>query len=444
MTIIGVWYLKNKKYGKTKTFNYNSDYSNFNYCCLALGLKRRGGQQAATLEIWSAYDDQGVYTELIEAYQNVNKRITINFQKKSPDTYEQELVNALASGKGPDIFIIHNTWLPKHKTKISPMPQLEGFINAQDFQNMFVDVAYQDFVSENKIYAIPLYIDTLALYYNKDFLNSAGISFPPANWDEFMDDVEKLTKKDQWGNIERSGVAMGTAQNINRSTDILALLMLQTGTEMVSQDYRNAVFNQATHLKGESFNPGRDALRFYTDFSNPTKRVYCWNRSMPYSIDAFYQGKAAMMINYSYNIDTIRAKSPYLNFGIAPVPQIKNRDFDINYPNYWALTVSRNSKYPEAAWQFILYLSQKENLKKYSETAKRPVSRRDLIEWQRENPDLGVFANQALSAKSWYQIDSQAIETIFADMVESVVLGAETINQALDKAADQITILMKK
>ena len=165
---------------------------------------------------------------------------------------------------------------------------------------------------------------------------------------------------------------------------------------------------------------------------------------MPYSIDAFYQGKAAMMINYSYNIDTIRAKSPYLNFGIAPVPQIKNRDFDINYPNYWALTVSRNSKYPEAAWQFILYLSQKENLKKYSETAKRPVSRRDLIEWQRENPDLGVFANQALSAKSWYQIDSQAIETIFADMVESVVLGAETINQALDKAADQITILMKK
>ena len=159
------------------------------------------------------------------------------------------------------------------------MPQPEGFINAQDFQNMFVDVAYQDFVSENKIYAIPLYIDTLALYYNKDFLNSAGISFPPTNWDEFMDDVEKLTKKDQWGNIERSGVAMGTAQNINRSTDILALLMLQTGTEMVSQDYRNAVFNQATHLKGESFNPGRDALRFYTDFSNPTKRVYCWNRS---------------------------------------------------------------------------------------------------------------------------------------------------------------------
>ncbi len=155
------------------------------------------------------------------------------------------------------------------------------------------------------------------------------------------------------------------------------------------------------------------------------------------------QGKTAMMINYSHHIDTIRAKSPYLNFGIAPVPQIKGREFDINYSNYWGLTVSKNAKYPEEAWKFLLYISRSDNLKKYLEKAKRPTPRRDLIEWQRENPDLGVFANQALSARSWYQADNQAIETIFANMVESVVLGAETIEQALEKAADQITILMR-
>jgi len=235
---------------------------------------------------------------------------------------------------------------------------------------------------------------------------------------------------------------MGTAENINRSTDILTLLMLQTGTKMTNDDYTQATFNQKIRLKEQTFSPGQEALRFYTDFSNP-KRVYCWNRQMPYSIDAFYQGKTAMMINYSHHIETIRDKASYFNFGLAPVPQIKDRDFDVNYANYWGLAVSKNSDYPIAAWKFIVYLTQRENLKKYLEQAKRPAPRRDLIEWQKTDPDLGIFANQALSAQSWHQVDNQAIEKIFADMIKSVVLGEATIEQAINKAADQVTVLMK-
>ncbi len=409
---------------------------------LAFGLKG-GRSSSVTLEFWGVYDDPSIYGELIDAYQKENKQVTIKYQKKSFTDYEDDLINALAAGEGPDIFSIHHTWLPKYKDKIKPILQTEEFINLKTFQDIFVDVAYQDLVDNNSIYAVPFYVDTLALYYNKDFLNSAGIPSPPTTWDEFLDDVELLTKKDQWGNIVKSGVAMGTAENINRSIDILALLMLQTGAEMVDENRTRAIFDQKSYLEGESFMPGRDALRFYTDFSNPIKRVYCWNRQMPYSIDAFYEGKTAMMINYSYHIDTIRTKSPYLNFGVASIPQIKGRDFDINYPNYWVQTVSKGSKNSEEAWKFLLFLIRKENLKKYLEKAQRPTSRRDLIEWQRSDSDLSVFADQALSARSWYQVDNQAIEKIFAGMVESVVLGEATIDQAIKKAADQVTVLMR-
>ena len=323
------------------------------------------------------------------------------------------------------------------------MPQADGFLNFETFRDIFVDVAFQDFVDEDGIYAIPFYVDTLALYYNKDFFNSAAIPMPPATWDEFLNDVEKLTKRDKWGNIERAGIAMGTAENINRSTDILSLLMLQTGAEMTDEAHTKAAFNQVTYLEGQSFRPGTDALRFYTDFSNPTKRIYSWNRQMPYSIDAFYQGKAATMINYSHRINTIKSRSPYLNFGIASVPQIKDRKFDVNYANYWGQAVSKKSRYPEAAWKLILYLARKENVKMYLQAAKRPTSRRDLIQWQKDATNLDVFASQALSAKSWYQADSSAIERIFADMIESVVLGAATVEQAINKTADQVNVLMK-
>ena len=434
---------------------------------LAFGLKREGPRlRPITLEVWSVYDDRDFYREVIEDYQRSNRHITIEFQKKSFDIYEEDLINALAAGKGPDIFNIHNTWLPKHKDKISPMPQGEGFITLEEFSNTFVDVAYFDFIAKEeveeetrtsrgmpgrqeeeetkeRIYALPLYVDTLALYYNKDTFNSVGIPSPPVTWEELLDDVYLLTEKDQWGNIKKSGIAMGTAENINRSTDILALLMLQSGAEMTNEDRTKAAFNQAIRQEGERFNPGRDALRFYTDFSNPSKNIYCWNRQMPYSIDAFYQGKAAMMINYSYAIETIRAKSPYLNFVIALVPQIKDRELDVNYANYWGYTVFRDSEESESAWRFLQFLSSEESAKKYLENTKRPTARRDLISWQKEDPELSAFVNQVLSAKSWYQADSQTIEEIFVNMIESIVLGKATLDQALKEAADKVNVLMK-
>lgn len=410
---------------------------------LIIGLKRNQGGGSVTLKFWGVYDDMSFYSDLISAYQKENKNVTIKYEEKPFDTYEKDLINALAAGTGPDIFSIHNTWLPKYKDKIVFMPQGENFLTLRNFQDAFVDVAYSDFVDENNIYGMPFYVDTLALYYNKDMFNSANIPLPPATWDEFLDDVERLTKKDQAGNILKSGAALGTAENINRSTDILSLLMLQTGAQMVDKTQRRAIFNQSTYLNNQLFNPGEDALRFYTDFSNPIKRVYSWNNQMPYSIDAFYEGKAAMMINYSYQIETIRSKSPYLNFGISLLPQIKNRDFDINYANYWGQAVSKVSKNSAEAWKFLIFLSKKENVKKYLELAKRPTSRRDLVDWQKEDSDLGIFASQVLSARSWYQPDSGAIEKIFADMIKSVVLGEATLNVAINKAADKVNVLIR-
>lgn len=410
---------------------------------LAVGLRKDLNPEPASLEVWAVYDSREAWGEFIDSYQKENKHISIDFKVKSFNNYEEELIDAFAAGEGPDIFYFHNTWLPKHKSKLNPMPQSEEFITARDFENTFMDTAHVDFVDESKIYALPLYIDTLALYYNKNLLSTAGISSPPTTWSKFIEDVEALTKRDQWGNITQSGAAIGTAENINRSTDILFLLMLQTGTKMTDDNNNKAVFNQASYLEKESFSPGKEALRFYTDFANPNKRAYCWNRQMSYSIDAFYQGKAAMMINYSHHIQTIKDKASYFDFDVASIPQIADREFDVNYPNYWGLAVSKTSKHSLAAWKLISVFTQQQNLQNYLEKAQRPTSRRDLVEWQAKDPYLGIFARQALTARSWYQADSQAIEQIFASMVQSVVVGETKIEQAINKAADQVSALMK-
>ncbi len=393
------------------------------------------------LEFWGVFDDSDFYQSLINSFNEEFSHITINYYKKNYQTYEEDLLEAMATGRGPDIFMVHHTWLPRYDDRIVAAPS--DLITTKQVQDNFVDVVVNDFVVDGVIVGLPLSVDTLALYYNKDIFNTAGIAQPPENWEEFLADVEKTTVKDERDNIVRAGAALGAARNVNRSTDILSLLMLQSGTQMVDQEAGQATFNQSVLLGEERFYPGERALEFYTDFANPLKSVYTWNTRMDYSIDAFSTGQAAMMFSYSYQIPTIRAKSPYLNFGVAPMPQPKTASKDVNYANYWGTVVSRHSGNSQAAWQFIVWLTGKENSQNYLELAEKPTARRDLISWQKNDLDLGVFAEQALTAYSWYQVDNSTIEQYLADMIESVILGQATIKEAIDLAASRVTLLMK-
>lgn len=410
------------------------------------GLKSCGQEEEVkpepvNLTFWSLWDEKDVFDPIIDGYKQLRPNVNITYKKMTPTEYEQAVVEALAAGKGPDIWIMHNTWLPRHQNKLTPMP--EGFISIEDFSDSFVDVVSQDFVVDGQVYAIPLSVDTLALYYNKDLYNSAFITEPPAIWEEFNEDVKKLTKVDSQGNISQSGAAMGTANNIVRATDILSLLMLQNGTQMVNDDQDEATFNKsAVTATGEEYQPGLDALIFYTDFANPRKTVYTWNPTMFFSTDAFVAEKTAMMMGYWYLDETIRSKAPKLNYGIARMPQIKDTPKEVNYPNYWGYGVSAASQNPDYAWEFLNFMSRTENVKIYTEETGRPASRKNVLGEQAEDPKLRVFAEQALTAESWYQVDSEAIEGIFNQMIESVVLGQAGAEEALDKANNQVSGLM--
>ncbi len=399
-------------------------------------------QEEVELEFWGVFDDSDIWRDLINDFNEQFPKTRISYYKKTYATYEKDLLEAMATGRGPDILMIHNTWLPRYQQRLVAAPS--DLITFREVQDNFVDVVIDDFTNDGSIFAIPPSVDTLALYYNKDIFNTAGIPQPPATWSDFLDNVEQLIQRDERDNISRAGAAIGTAKNINRSTDILSLLMLQSGTKMVDKKYGQATFNIPLKFEGEEYAAGERALEFYTDFSNPLKSVYTWNTQMHYSIDAFYEGKTAMMFNYSYHTPTIRAKEPYLNFGVAAMPQIETSIKDVNYANYWGLAVSLNSAAPDRAWEFITWLAQKENSQRYLELAQKPAARRDLILEQETDPDLGIFAEQALTARSWYQVDNLAIEQILGDMIESVVIGEADIAEAIDKAANQVTLLMKQ
>lgn len=403
-----------------------------------------GGAESATLEFWGVFDTRQDLSRLVSDFKKVEPGIKVNYKQFSYEDYEKALIDALAAGTGPDVIMIHHTWLAKHRDKLAPMPEVSKkkeyqFMTPTQFKEQFVEVAAKDLVYQDKIYALPLYVDTLALFYNRDMFNTAGITGPPKDWDEFNKDVGILTKFDSRGNIIQAGAVMGTSRNINRSTDILAALMIQNGTQMTNSTNIAASFTRTVDGK----RVGENALEYYTDFANPNKAVYTWNEQQHYSIDAFVEEKVAMMFNYSHQIPIIRGRFERLNFSVAPFPQFSELDAK-NYANYWAAGVSTQSKNTDAAWRFVSYMASREGTTIYLEDTSRPSARRDIIDIQRNDPTLGVFAVQALSAKSWFQIDNNAVDQIFADMIDDVNLGRTAIKNALRAAESKITTLMTK
>jgi multiple sugar transport system substrate-binding protein len=411
-----------------------------------------GGRGTEKLTMWGVYEISDDWFPIFRAFKARYPGVELTYRKVPFDEYENELLNAFAAGGGPDIFYIHHTWLPKFIDKIAPMPQGEGWTTFAQYRDTFVDVVAQDFTRDEKtIYAVPLYMDALALYYNRDLLNAAGIAEPPKTWEEFLEDVERLTVVDATGNIVRAGAALGTARNVNRSTDILALLMLQTFGDMPLVDPSQNAVNLLQSLKSgsETFYPGIEALTFYTNFANPSVRSYTWNEKQHYSIDAFVEGSAAMMLNYSHHIATIRSRAPQLSFGVTRAPQPKalaDQKLAVDYANYFGLTVAKASSpgKREAAWKFLEFMMEAPSQKMYAEESGLLPARRDLLKEYANDPDRSPFAQAALTARSWYQPDSDAIEKLLADAIESVVSGSENPRAALDRVAGQISVLLRR
>ena len=409
-----------------------------------------------TLNWWRVFDDQSAVQPIIDAYRVLHPNVTIQYRKLRFDEYERELLNALAEDRGPDIISLHNTWIHGFEPKLAAMPasvvlpfqELQGSIKKEvitklktvplvsltQLQERYVDTVYQDAVIssrnpksgkfEEAIYGLPLALDTLALYYNRDMFNLAGIPEPPSTWSEFQVAVKKITKLDDKGNVLTSGAALGSSRNIERSSDILALLMMQNGAEMIGQNGA-AVFDRVPRtFKDRAVPPGEGALTFYTDFANPLKEVYTWNETLPPSLTAFANGKTAMMLGYAYHLPQVRSRAPRMNLGIAPSPQVDGNP-TVNFASYWLEAVSKKSKQQSWAWDFIRFATSSEQAAKYMSLAGKPTALRGLVGSQLEDRDMGVFASQVLTAKSWYRgANSSAADSAFADMIDAVLTGA--------------------
>ena len=387
------------------------------------------------LTVWG-FDKSDAVGGLTTAYSQFRPNVKVTYKEVSRDDYENMLLSALASGQGPDVFPVHNRALSK---KINILSPAEEQFTSDQVQNLFPTEVSQDFVISSgatapQAYALPLYLDTLSLIYNKDLFDQGGVVNPPTTWEEFQNDVAKLRNISSNGQITRAGAAIGgSRKTVGNAVDLLNVLMLQNGVAMTSG--KTAAFASET---------GFGAFNFYLQFTNPASPYYTWNDSQQKDIDGFSAGKTAMIFGYTSDVQKIKKKNPFLRFGVASLPQI-NASNAVNYADYWGLAVSKQSPQPSWAWDFVVFMAtQPQIAAQYSSVTGQPPALREIINQKINDATLGVSAKQSLTARSWRQPDENRVNEIINNAIVSVLTNQSDSRKAITQAQDQISQFMNQ
>lgn len=401
----------------------------------ALFVGAGAGNAIGPITIWGTLDPNAFAVVLRQAAENDGRLSQVTYVQKDPATFAQELTEALASGTGPDLFLLRQDYAMRDKGKVVPVPF--SFLSEDSFRDKFVEAANPYVVPEG-ILGIPLLVDPLILYWNRDILASTGFAQPPQYWEDVPDFAKKVTKKDDAGTIIRSAVSFGEFANVAHAKDVITLLIQQAGGAITQLDSTGRLTPALSlRIAGSPSQATESALRFYTEFADPSKVHYSWNRSLPNSRAEFAAGDLALYLGYSSEALSLVRENPNLNFAGATVPQSKIGTRTTNVAHVYALAVSRTSRNPQGAMTIAAIMGDASISRALSVGLNMPSARRDVLAGSFEGENV-LFEEQALVARSWIDPDPQKTDAVFRGMIEGVTTGALRLTEAVGRANQEL------
>ncbi|MFT5280900.1 MAG: ABC-type glycerol-3-phosphate transport system substrate-binding protein [Flavobacteriaceae bacterium] len=400
------------------------------------GNKSSSGVSKVT--VWGILPQASVL-DALSASTSQYENLEVIYEQKNLNTFDADLLEALASGNGPDLFLLPSQLMIRHKNKIVPIPYES--LSVSEFTGRYVSGANM-LLSPEGILGLPVTIDPLVLYYNETMLEGVGLSLPPTHWQQLISVfIPKLTQLGENNTVEQATIALGAYDNVTYAKDIVALLLLQLGSNLVEADTEGLT---ATLTRSEKNIDTSESLRFFTDFSNPLKDVYTWNQSLEASRDAFINETLAFYIGYASEYDDIIKRNPNLDFNVSFIPQLEeNASHKVTYGVMNVLGISKATQNQKNAFTAATLFSNPETSKVIAESLGLPPVRRDLLFTRNvDTRYIPVFYDSAVFARSWRDPNPFETEILFEKMIEDVLSGRSSARQALNEGQDALQILL--
>jgi len=337
--------------------------------------------------IWSPTDTAAIeawWVEKIDQWNKENPDIQVKreaIDRADSYAYENKITTATTSGNLPDILYVDGPMVSYYAANGITVP-LDSYFPADDLKDFMPSTVQAD-TYDGKLYAIAPTESSVALFYNKDYLDKAGIEYPSDTdikkawtWSQFLDNAKKLTTSDYVG----TNIIMDKGEGIIYA---LGSFFTEAGAQFVSDDGSKAegYVNSDASVK---------AAEYLNEF---IKNGYA---NLDPVKDEFLNGKAATLLGGSWNIADLEKSN--LNWGVSYFP-VADDGKAVSPTGDWAAAITKDSKNPDAAGKFLQWAMNSDNIASYASAVAKPASRtssydkmegwdsgaRALMKWQLQN-----------------------------------------------------------
>ncbi len=388
-------------------------------------VKGGGSTTAVPISIWGSAPSASLEPLLTELFNP--KTLAVSYRQFPTAELDTRVIEALASGNGPDLVILPADLVERYADKIIPIPYTT--YTERQFKDTFVQEG-DLFLSPNGIFALPFSLDPLVMFWNRDLLDEAGVATAPKFWDEFLLLANRLSRRDTNGSLSRSAVGLGEYANISSAKEILGALLIQADAGASS-----GVSTLSSLLGGTG---ATSVINFYTEFANPQKPVYSWNRSLQNSRQAFLAARLGVYFGFASEYADLKRTNPNLNFDIAAFPRPRNSTVALTFGRLSGLAVLRASPNPSSALEVALTLTGSGPLLTFSQSSGLPPVRRDLLSEKQTDAYRAVVYDAAAKSRGFLEADPVASSALLQDMIESVTSGRDRAESAVSRAQNQI------
>ncbi len=402
------------------------------------GFRAPSGGVGGSVTLWGVLPTD-VAQPLIDQFNKVHEtQFTVVYQAHDPARIEGELVEALASGTGPDLVMLPHTALWPERNKLTQFSYQS--ISQRSFLDSFARGA-GIYLDQNGIWALPFAIDPLVLYYNPDLLAAGQFVRPPETWEELQTMAKTLSKTERNGNVLQSAIPLGEFSNITHAKDLLSLLIMQTGNPITSYGATGLQFTLDSTL-GKATPPAAEAVGFFTRFSDPTNTAYSWNTAEPEARDAFARGQAVFYLGYASEYSVLRRQNPQLSMDVTMVPQPTNTPTRLTFGRFLGLSIPRGAHNPTTAIQVAGVLAGAEASAIFANALNQAPANLTALSKVPSDPAAAVAYRSAVIARAWLDPNPAKTSEAFENLLRTIKSGRLAPLAALQETEQQLRTII--
>lgn len=402
----------------------------------------RSASAQDTLSFWQFYSPGGTvapqdqwFQDMVAAWNAENEvQVKLEYTPSADYINGTKLQTSFASGEGPDIFIISPGDFLRYSNG-GVLADLTPYMEQAAIDDFYEGVLASRKV-DNKVYALPMEVEPMAMYYSVAAFEDAGLTEAdvPKTWDELLDVAQKLT------NDERYGVMFETTPGYYQNFTWYPF-MWEGGGDFVEADGKTSAMRSDGAVQ---------ALKFWQDAVNmgvaPREVLGTGGGDVAGNL---VSGYCAMQNVGIWALADLKINSPDFEYGVfnLPIPEGGSPSTDLGG---WAFVANAEGKNPEAAAQFCVWAlgsmapDSIQRVADWCTVAKTDMPPRKSV---LDNPTakeayaqggLKVFAEQILpTGRSEPRLPPEVYKAV-SDAIQATQLGGSDPAEAADTAATQI------